>query len=65
MSGEAPRHDRARMPRWVKGSATVALVLLLLLIAMLLAGHDPARHLARAGFAAMAPRGAADEDNRA
>lgn len=41
-------------PRWVKMSMAVALVLILLLIGMLLAGHNPAHHLAEAGAVALA-----------
>jgi hypothetical protein len=36
----------ATTPRWVKLSAGAACVLLLLFVALLLAGHNPARHFA-------------------
>ena len=52
-SGEAAasapdREPNAGMPRWVKVSAIVALVLVVLVVAMLIAGgpgdHGPGRH---------------------
>lgn len=37
------------MPRWVKGFAIAAAVLVLLIIIMLLTGHGPGRHLSGLG----------------
>jgi hypothetical protein len=67
MTGQTSRDKRAPTPRWVKVSAVVAFVLILLLIGMLLAGHDPARHMAEAGAAALAasPNDAPKEDGKA
>lgn len=42
------------MPRWVKVSALVAVVLLVLVILMLLTGHGPGRHMSSSAGAPVA-----------
>ena len=43
------------MPRWVKVFAIVGAVVLVLLVAMLLTGHGPGRHMQH-GLSHLAPR---------
>jgi len=37
--------EDAGTPRWVKVSGTIVIVLVLLVVAMLLSGHGPGRHM--------------------
>lgn len=37
--------EDASTPRWVKVSGTIVIILVLLVVAMLLAGHGPGRHM--------------------
>ena len=46
MADPVPEADDAGMPRWVKVFGIVIIVLVLLVGAMLLAGHGPGQHTA-------------------
>gem|GEM_PF-2594490 len=39
------RSDEPAMPGWVKGFAVAGIILAVLIVVMLLAGHGPGRHL--------------------
>ena len=53
MNGEPPTKDggtehptpAAGVPRWVKVSGIIAVLVVFVLVVLLLAGHDPGRHL--------------------
>ena len=58
MATQPPRPEptpSTPLPRWVKVSAIIAGILLVLVAIMLITGHDPGRHMGSAGTGGGAP----------
>ena len=45
MTGSPPGAGSTNTPRWVKVFGIIAIVLVLLIVIMMLTGHDPGRHI--------------------